>query len=423
MSKGLYHKNKKKRLKTHYRALFFLTLVVLGLFLFNLAYADEIGNYYYRIDFEDYNLGNIAGQFNWSGEEEGDIIEIIEVVPNKILKLACDFGICEYRKNFLGNVLAYKNLEFRIVYLSEIPFPADFWLELHNTLAGDSPSIFGKIFIERNEGNLINVYLESDYVGNKILIYENLNSIENLEIEWKTILTQNVYRIKVIGQDWSGYYKTTENRKAELEFLDFGIGSTGFIEIDDIYLSNPSCDSYHCEFCGTSQDCENAGCVWNWNTGICETEILEVCGAGENLVFCRTEEECENYGGFWVNGFCFENEPEEPSEFSLYYNTHTSNKYPEPTDFVNSLANFFNPVFKTMSGFLLSFENKFNIASASKYGEMLGSAIAETKNYTSIINNFFGGLPIGEALFIYLIFSILLIILKIIFRLVNFIKP
>jgi len=176
--------------------------------------------------------------------------------------------------------------------------------------------------------------------------------------------------------------------------------------------------------CGTSQDCENVGCVWNWNLMTCETDYQEygVCGTGENLIFCDNETDCVNNGGFWVAGNCFENEPETTSDFLEYY-TSNSEKFNEPTIVFQKLANFFEPVYQTLSGFLISFQDKFNLTSASYFGALTGNAIGRASGYLKVVNDFFGGLPIAEGIMIFLSISIAIIVIRIIFKLIQFIKP
>lgn len=149
-------------------------------------------------------------------------------------------------------------------------------------------------------------------------------------------------------------------------------------------------------------------------------EPFSSCGGGLYLQFCYNAEDCAVAGGYWRNNFCYE-ESENVSDFESYYAEHSN--FDTPTIFLSSLVSVSTPVIDTIGNFLTTFEKNFVIASATEKGYLFGSAIPQARGYLDIINDFFGGLPIGELLMFFIVVILLVAVVRLVSKLINIIKP
>jgi len=149
---------------------------------------------------------------------------------------------------------------------------------------------------------------------------------------------------------------------------------------------------------------------------------LEECGSGDNCILCDTQGECLSKGCDWIalpfgEGYCSEAISPIETETSTYdWTTYYSENsdFATPTALFGKLATMTQPFLAILSSWLSGFSDKFDMAEAQIKGGEYGLAIPTARGYLEFFNGFFSDFPIGEALIIYLVVLIGIIIFRII---------
>jgi hypothetical protein len=93
------------------------------------------------------------------------------------------------------------------------------------------------------------------------------------------------------------------------------------------------------------------------------------------------------------------------------------------TPLFNTLTGAVGGVITSIGQSLADFANKFSLTDAKNTGQMLANSVLTMREYVASLNAFFGDLPVGQILILYLITFVLVIIFRVIKGLVNLIKP
>jgi hypothetical protein len=149
--------------------------------------------------------------------------------------------------------------------------------------------------------------------------------------------------------------------------------------------------------------------------------VINYCGENASCGFCNSSTTCVNAGCYWLNDTCFWFPVYEISDFNLYYASNSS--FATPTAFVLNWVSFTGPFVETLGNWTSAFQDKFNLASATERGLVLGQSIPEARGYLEMVDNFFLGLPVSEAFITILTILLLVIIFRVIKAIVGFLKP
>ena len=145
------------------------------------------------------------------------------------------------------------------------------------------------------------------------------------------------------------------------------------------------------------------------------------CGENALCGNCLSITACENAGCYWLNDTCFWFPTSPASNFLGYYASNSS--FATPTTLVLNWVDFAKPFIETLGNWTSAFQENFNIASATESGLNLGLVIPQAKGYLGFIEDFLGGLPLGEFFIILLTFLILIIAFRVIHKISTLIKP
>jgi len=161
---------------------------------------------------------------------------------------------------------------------------------------------------------------------------------------------------------------------------------------------------------------------WDKDTSTLSLLAEDICNFGEYCRFCLTQEECESkIGCSWVNDYCWWGEETPVLDWDNYYSQHSD--FTTSTAFITHLTGFVTPIFKTISAWVNSFTDIFDIDKAGDRGTEFGEAIPKARGYLDIIDDFFGGFPISEIFLFFLMITIVIIVLKIILVILNIVIP
>jgi len=177
--------NKKELLKTDLRALFLAIIIIVAIFLcfnFNVANADENLDYFYRIDFSDYDLGSVHDQYDWQTSiisgQKAEIIDVGIIAPNNVLYI-WGFATKSAFKYFGGNIINHDKMEMRLFDLVMIIGENNYI-----TLGEDSFKPFARVNFVRNAISGVDVFLKS---GTGEHLIDNIDTLDlKLIIEFKT---------------------------------------------------------------------------------------------------------------------------------------------------------------------------------------------------------------------------------------------
>jgi hypothetical protein len=93
------------------------------------------------------------------------------------------------------------------------------------------------------------------------------------------------------------------------------------------------------------------------------------------------------------------------------------------TPLFNTLTGAVGGVITSIGQSLADFAGKFSLTDAKNTGQMLADSVLTMREYVASLNAFFGDLPVGQILVLYLITFVLVILFRVIKSLVNLIKP
>jgi hypothetical protein len=121
---------------------------------------------------------------------------------------------------------------------------------------------------------------------------------------------------------------------------------------------------------------------------------------------------------------------ETPPEVPIYPPTAPDTYHTDYCAYGTSTTPLFNTLTGAVSGMITSigdnlatFAGRFSNTDAKDTGEQLASSVLTMRAYVAGLNSFFGELPVGEILVLYLIIFVLVILFRVIKGLINLIKP
>ena len=121
---------------------------------------------------------------------------------------------------------------------------------------------------------------------------------------------------------------------------------------------------------------------------------------------------------------------ETPPTIPIYPPTAPDTYHADYCAYGTSTTPLFNTLTGAVSGMitnigqsLADFAGKFSLTDAKSTGEQLASSVLIMRSYVAGLNSFFGELPVGEILVLYLIVFVLVILFRVIKGLINLIKP
>jgi hypothetical protein len=121
---------------------------------------------------------------------------------------------------------------------------------------------------------------------------------------------------------------------------------------------------------------------------------------------------------------------ETPPEVQIYPPTAPDTYHADYCAYGTSTTPLFNTLTGAVSGMITSigdnlatFAGRFSNTDAKDTGEQLASSVLIMRSYVAGLNSFFGELPVGEILILYLIVFVLVILFRVIKGLINLIKP
>jgi hypothetical protein len=121
---------------------------------------------------------------------------------------------------------------------------------------------------------------------------------------------------------------------------------------------------------------------------------------------------------------------ETPPEVPIYPPTAPDTYHADYCAYGTSTTPLFNTLTGAVSGMITSigdnlatFAGRFSNTDAKDTGEQLASSVLIMRSYVAGLNSFFGELPVGEILILYLIVFVLVILFRVIKGLINLIKP
>jgi len=104
-----------------------------------------------------------------------------------------------------------------------------------------------------------------------------------------------------------------------------------------------------------------------------------------------------------------------------FYEQHSD--YATPTPAFDVIFESIEPFYGWTNNIAEQFAGQFNPENARERGAEMGSAIVKARAYAGSLNSFFGGLPVAWILLFYVITALALTVFKLIYRLVDLIKP
>lgn len=150
-----------------------------------------------------------------------------------------------------------------------------------------------------------------------------------------------------------------------------------------------------CKYCSEAECGEQEFCYWYDKTDECRYGTGH-CGEGLELQLCDNKADCETNGGYWYDDFCFFYPKSELLDWEAYYDEHGD--YATPSAWISGVASSTGGLLSKIGGFLGAFDENFDLNLAYSRGKELGSALPVARGYLAIIDDFLGGLPIGELL-------------------------
>ena len=105
------------------------------------------------------------------------------------------------------------------------------------------------------------------------------------------------------------------------------------------------------------------------------------------------------------------------------YYVANSEKYTTSTPLFANIATAFSPLVERLGNFALLMTNYFNLGEASAKGLELGNSVPVARGYLEMIDDFFGGLPISSIFIFFLVSLVVLIFYKLIYGVIQLIKP
>jgi hypothetical protein len=108
------------------------------------------------------------------------------------------------------------------------------------------------------------------------------------------------------------------------------------------------------------------------------------------------------------------------TNFNTWYSQNSAGGYSAPSDFANSITDFFTPIFERAGGFANQVIQYFNSNEAYDKGNQLGLVFPTTQAYINKINIFFGGFPLIQFFEFSIVVMLGIFIIRTIFKFIPF---
>lgn len=140
----------------------------------------------------------------------------------------------------------------------------------------------------------------------------------------------------------------------------------------------------------------------------------------------KTQNLCPDYELTVLTGSRVTLPPPEWEEISTstaedFYEQHSD--YATATPAFDVIFESIEPFYGWTNNIAEQFAGQFDPADARERGEEMGDAVVKARAYADSLNAFFGGLPVAWILLFYVITALALTVFKLIYRLVDLIKP
>jgi len=430
------------------------TGVVVAFFVFGLFWAFSgvlAGTTYYSTDFEDFSIGAVGGDEDWTGS-----CAITEV------------------KSYSGTKSLYLNLssnDAQLTIATSVPIgylSFNIWASTGNSSYEVSMIYWtyptGKVGVK-----ILDEQLVSEVCGGSVAPLSP-NVWHNVVVEWcrgdpECGENDHKYRFKVDNGEWSDWCFYVSLSAINLfRWRNNTGGGTTYIYIDDVVATDfmPGCNIENCGDCENWFSCGDVGCCWyetwwGWPaeneciscpTGDCGEGPLDCqnclstttcalwencywanelckfgtgeCGPGLSCDFCYSSSTCIAQDCFWYDTYCWFSGPIEVSDWATYYAEHGD--YPTSTAWIDGLASKTETMFNSLSGFLSGFVNAFDNEEAQAQGIYFGSIIPEARGHLNSLNMFFGELPVAQAFLFLITFLVAIGIFRLIRNIIALIK-
>ena len=107
--------------------------------------------------------------------------------------------------------------------------------------------------------------------------------------------------------------------------------------------------------------------------------------------------------------------------WNTYYASN-SNRWTTSTPFFNTVAGVASPIIQWIGNFSVAAKNFFSATSSSARGAQIGQAIPVLRGYLTIVDDFFGGLPISGLFSFFALVCVMLIAYRLIISILNIFK-
>lgn len=411
-------------------------------------------------DFEDYSIGILDGQDNWvqlGGTHFGSVQNSVVYEGSKAGAVSNTLGDPFYQlyKTFASSSSGNLTFAFQQTQPTATSSDAVFTIKLSSATTSSSFG-FKLEWVEDATSSFDLFYSNGETAWQDYVDDVATGTWHILQIEWNA--ENDEVRLKIDDHSWTDW----QSSASPFDYADrFSFSDVAF---HIFYFDSMEFDE-DCAFYNDFNSCQTAGCCWSylpegltWGgttnfcsrcpSGSCGSSWLdcqncatqETCEAQENcfwyletcrfgetecsgvsLGLCDNQSGCENAGGYWYDDFCwYSPKPTYFESWEDWYATHGN--YATPTAFVSSLASSTQGFFETIGGFLIAFDEFFNLTEAYERGNNLGSALPVARGYLGVFDDFLGGFPIGEIFFIILIFMLVVVVLRLLPKAIALIK-
>ena len=263
---------------------------ILGVFLGIIAllypsfiYAATI----FEDDFEDYEYGTLSGQHDWTGGNADVVSDETHTGTHSVY-----FGTYVSPVSKIGTEI-------------DEGFQT-FWFFLDTTPSVDgtanwSNSTSWQIYFkwdDCSETQCMFFYYNSEIVSWVEYGLINTGEWHSIQVQWIIDGSQFLWSFSLDFLGWSDFLETQTQSVKTIDRITITASDFGNFWIDDIKESI-ACELGTCNACDIWNECENAGCWWNFTPElgfVCfepyETGE-EVCGSYYKCKFCNTLETCE----------------------------------------------------------------------------------------------------------------------------------
>lgn len=270
-------------------------LLLVFIILPNIAF----GGFIFEDDFESYNFGDIGGQGDWTVCESKAETQVSNLNPYE--------GIKSYRSSDAGGNQCCERVGSQVAIGLNT-----FWVKIIIDAEGadasylimgqwiddtQNPISFGQVRFGAN-GHIHWTTQEATYN----FLCDTGGEYTEITFNWDA--TENKVKYDCLGLS-SGWVDVSSYSTIDFDYFNV-IRTEAYlnrvaVHIDNIGEPEPVCEIGTCGVCSSFEDCENAGCYWNFYGFVpgflnycIEPLDPSDCGSFLNCQFCETQETCEN---------------------------------------------------------------------------------------------------------------------------------